>query len=294
MHRAAVGIARAGAAVRHAAPDPVHVGAPALEAGAAGIQAEGRAEERHDARPRRAAGVVGLAAVGSRARKRGVAAGGDAGPTEVRSGNQDGERVAAADDLGVGATVGAAPARGREARRAAREIGEAALARSGESHSSLPSTTPLPQQVPLIQVPGAVQVPQLPPHSSSPQSLPVQSGVQHTPNFAPDALTHTPLFPLVPQQLRLVRHLWPSALHGPAVASRSPASASATTASRAMRSPRTCFMDAPLSRARGGPPRHVDLFLPLVARVRVGASRSRGVGVKGGLSFPMSGLSPLR
>jgi len=127
VHRAAVGIARAGAAVRHAAPEPVHVGAPALEAGAAGIQAEGRAEGRHDARPRRAAGVVGLAAVGSRARKRRVAAGGDAGPTEVRSGNQDGERVAAADDLGVGATVGAAPARGREARRAAREIGEAAL-----------------------------------------------------------------------------------------------------------------------------------------------------------------------
>src|SRR5262249_4993767 len=57
--------------------------------------------------------------------------------------------------------------------------------------------------------------------------------------------TQTPLLPLVPQQLRLVRHVWPSGLHGVAVASRCPASASATTASRAMRPPRRCFMDAP-------------------------------------------------
>ena len=71
---------------------------------------------------------------------------------------------------------------------------------------------------PPPQVWGAVQVPQLPPQPSSPHSLPVQSGVQHTPNFAPDSSTQTPLFPLVPQQLRLVRQTAPSALHPPAVA----------------------------------------------------------------------------
>src|SRR5437867_1773660 len=64
----------------------------------------------------------------------------------------------------------------------------------------VPQTSGVP---PPPQVSGAVHVPQLPPQPSSPHSLAVQSGVQHTPNLAPDALTHTPLFPLVPQQLRL-------------------------------------------------------------------------------------------
>src|SRR5947199_269018 len=86
------------------------------------------------------------------------------------------------------------------------------------------------------------------PSGIMPQAAPCAAqvvGVQHVPNFAPDALAHTPLCPFVPQQLRLVRHVWPSALQGSAVASRGPTSASATTASRAMRSPRTCFMDVP-------------------------------------------------
>jgi hypothetical protein len=42
--------------------------------------------------------------------------------------------------------------------------------------------------------------------------------VQHDPNFAPVALTQTPLFPLVPQQLWSVRQTSPSALQGPASA----------------------------------------------------------------------------
>ena len=106
---------------------------------------------------------------------------------------------------------------------------------------------------PPPQVWGAVQVPQLPPQPSSPHSLPVQSGEQHTPNFAPDSSTQTPLFPLVPQQLRLVRQTAPSALHPPAVALRCPTSASAATASSAIRPSRaTCFIGPPWSRARGG------------------------------------------
>jgi hypothetical protein len=82
------------------------------------------------------------------------------------------------------------------------------------------------QHVPLAShTAGEVHVPQLPPQPSSPQSLPVQFGVQQMPNpsFEPPP-TQSPLFPVVPQQLRLVRHVWPSALHGLAVASRRAAS----------------------------------------------------------------------
>src|SRR5437667_1805998 len=78
------------------------------------------------------------------------------------------------------------------------------------------------------------------PSGIMPQAAPCAAqvvGVQHVPNFLPDALAHTPLCPFVPQQLWFVRHVWPSALQGSAVASRGPTSASATTASRAMRSP---------------------------------------------------------
>ncbi len=90
------------------------------------------------------------------------------------------------------------------------------------------------QHVPLAShTAGEVHAPQLPPQPSSPQFLFVQSGVQQMPNpsFEPPP-TQSPLFPVVPQQLRLVRHVWPSALHGLAAASRRAASIRMTVARR--------------------------------------------------------------
>src|SRR5262245_57632094 len=93
---------------------------------------------------------------------------------------------------------------------------------------------PLPQMAgpqtfgvpPPPQVCGRVHVPQsrVPPQPSAiiPQFVPwaahVVLGVQHVPfnDFLLD-LAHTPL-----QQLSLVRHVWPSGIHGPALATRHP------------------------------------------------------------------------
>jgi hypothetical protein len=98
--------------------------------------------------------------------------------------------------------------------------------------------TPLPQTgagpqtfgVPLPpQVSGRVHVPQsrVPPQPSAiiPQFAPTAAhvvGVQHVPNDFLLDLTHTPL-----QHLSLVRHLWPSPMHGPAPATRHPTTMSA-------------------------------------------------------------------
>jgi hypothetical protein len=79
------------------------------------------------------------------------------------------------------------------------------------SHSSPASTAPFPQQ-PSSATPSQ--------SLSRPSSHTSALGVQHSPNFAPASLTHTPLFPLVPQQLRFVLQASPSALQGAASAAR--------------------------------------------------------------------------
>jgi len=85
------------------------------------------------------------------------------------------------------------------------------------------------QAMPIGQSPAPLHVhsPQLPPQPSSPHALPVQSGVQHTPNFAGGAFAHRRL-----QQLRLVRQVPPSGLQPFASASRYPPRVSTTAARR--------------------------------------------------------------
>ena len=94
------------------------------------------------------------------------------------------------------------------------------------------------QAMPIGQSPAPLHVhsPQLPPQPSSPHALPVQSGVQHTPNFAVGAFAHRRL-----QQLWLVRQARPSGLQAFASASRYPPRVSTTAARRNV--PRaTCFI----------------------------------------------------
>ena len=94
------------------------------------------------------------------------------------------------------------------------------------------------QAMPIGQSPAPLHVhsPQLPPQPSSPHALPVQSGVQHTPNFAVGAFPHRRL-----QQLWLVRQVPPSGLQPFASASRYPPRVSTTAATR--NAPRaTCFI----------------------------------------------------
>src|SRR5438034_8730095 len=93
------------------------------------------------------------------------------------------------------------------------------------------------QAMPIGQSPAPLHVhsPQLPPQPSSPHALPVQSGVQHTPNFAVGAFAHRRL-----QQLWLVRQVPPSGLQRSASASRCPPSVSTTAARRNARA--TCFI----------------------------------------------------
>lgn len=78
---------------------------------------------------------------------------------------------------------------------------------SPASHPPQSRVPPQPSET-VPQVPGA--------HDAA--------GVQHTPNLSPGALTQSPLFPLVPQQLRLWWQTAPSPLQGPAVAGPSAAS----------------------------------------------------------------------
>jgi len=127
---------------------------------------------------------------------------------------------------------------------------------------------PLPQTFgvpPPPQVSGAVHAPQsrVPPQPSGtePQLSPaghVVRGVQPQTFTVPPppqvwGAVQVPQLPPLPQQLRLVRQTAPSALHPPAVALRCPTSASAATASSAIRPSRaTCFIGPPWSRARGG------------------------------------------
>lgn len=131
--------------------------------------------------------------------------------------------------------------------------------------------------IPHSKVPGQV------PLVISPHSAPCATqlvGVQHVPNFAPGALTHSPLFPLVPQQLRLVRQTAPSALHGSAVTSRRPAKVSTTVATRTRPPRATCVIGhllVPRERRTAAP---VTTSSFLRSRVRAGASCSRGGAVK--------------
>src|SRR5437870_6315307 len=101
------------------------------------------------------------------------------------------------------------------------------------------------QAMPIGQSPAPLHVhsPQLPPQPSSPHALPVQSGVQHTPNFAVGAFAHRRL-----QQLWLARQARPSGLQAFASASRYPPRVSTTAARRNV--PRaTCFIAPPGPRA---------------------------------------------
>src|SRR5438876_11975611 len=110
------------------------------------------------------------------------------------------------------------------------------LASVATSPGRLSSPLPVPPGTPHVNsnVP-QLHSPQLPPQPSSPHALPVQSGVQHTPNFAVGAFAHRRL-----QQLWLVRQVRPSGLQPPASASRCPPSVSTTAARRNARA--TCFI----------------------------------------------------
>src|SRR5205823_1052561 len=110
------------------------------------------------------------------------------------------------------------------------------LASVATSPGRLNSPLPVPPGTPHVNsnVP-QLHSPQLPPQPSSPHTLPVQFGVQHTPNFAVGAFAHRRL-----QQLWLVRQVRPSGLQPPASASRCPPSVSTTAARRNARA--TCFI----------------------------------------------------
>src|SRR5437870_5317118 len=111
------------------------------------------------------------------------------------------------------------------------------LASVATSPGRLSSPLPVPPGTPHVNsnVP-QLHSPQLPPQPSSPHALPVQSGVQHTPNFAVGAFAHRRL-----QQLWLVRQVPPSGLQPFASASRYPPRVSTTAATR--NAPRaTCFI----------------------------------------------------
>ncbi len=110
------------------------------------------------------------------------------------------------------------------------------LASVATSPGRLNSPLPVPPGTPHVNsnVP-QLHSPQLPPQPSSPHTLPVQFGVQHTPNFAVGAFAHRRL-----QQLWLVRQVRPSGLQRSASASRCPPSVSTTAARRNARA--TCFI----------------------------------------------------